>query len=118
MYFLIVCILQFDFFKFITKILLPYQMDYIHIALSYIMNFTDASVIVNGTCQSIPLTSSSSKTIITSTQTGPPISTQSVPAYQTKRSVNRKDDLTITPTKDYFFFCKFLFFNLRFNRKD
>lgn len=30
-----VCIFQFDFFKFITKILLPYQMDYIHIALSH-----------------------------------------------------------------------------------
>lgn len=71
---------------------------------------TDASVIVHGSCQSIPLPPSSSETIITSTQSGPTNSPQSVPTYSTlsgpmnstQRSINQKDDITNLFFRNFF----------------
>lgn len=85
----------------------------------------NASVIVKGSCQSIPLPPSSSKTIITSTQSGQTNSPQSVPTYSTlsdptnstQRSINQKDDITNAPI--ILFFRNLLFsFDLSPNKKN
>lgn len=82
----------------------------------YIYYFTDAWIVVTGYCQSIPSPSSSSETIITSTQGVPTSSTRSVPTHltqtvmtnSTQRSINQKDNIAITTPNEYSFFRKFL----------
>lgn len=77
----------------------------------------DVSVIVKGYCQSITLPPSSRETITTSTQSGSTNSPQSVPTHSTQsdttnstqRTMNKNNDITIAPTKHFWFFRKFFF---------
>lgn len=64
--------------------------------------FTDELIIVNGYCQSKPQPSSSSETIISSTQSFPTNSTRGVLTHLTQNV------MTNTTPKDYVFFRKFL----------
>lgn len=64
-------------------LILLHSFDLSILSQLYIHYFTDASLIVNGYCQSISPPSSSSNASITSTQSVPTNSTQSVPTNST-----------------------------------
>lgn len=65
-------------------LILLHSFDLSILSQLYIHYFTDASLIVNGYCQSISPPSSSSNASITSTQSVPTNSTQSVPTNSTR----------------------------------
>lgn len=106
---------MFSLYSFTLSILLQLYKHY----------FTDVSLKVEGYCQNIPPPSSSSETIITSTQSVPTNSTRSIPTHltqsvttnSTQRNINQNDTIANTTLKEYSFFRRFLIsFDLWLNK--